>query len=101
MQNKYMLKTEKKIAAFDARRQFGHILQEVTGKGDHYVVERHGHAVAAVVPIHLYNQWRDEREAFFDRLEQLAERVNVEEKEAMKLALEAQKSVRSKHRKQP
>ena len=33
---------EGKIAAFDARRQFGKVLNQVATKGDHYVVERHG-----------------------------------------------------------
>lgn len=87
---------ERKIAAFDARRQFGKVLNEVVAKGDRYVVERHGEAVAAVVPIHLYQQWKRSRDAFFDRLEETARRSNVPEDEAMALALDAVRDARGK-----
>lgn len=88
---------ERKIAAFDARRQFGKVLNEVAAKGDHYVVERHGEAVAALVPIELYEHWKRSREAFFDRLEATAQRANVPEDEALALALDAVGKVRAKH----
>ena len=45
---------ERTIGAFDARRQFGKVLNDVIAKGDQYVVERHGEPIAAVVPIHIY-----------------------------------------------
>jgi len=51
---------EKMVGAFEARRQLGKILKEVSGKGDRYVVEYHGEPVAAVVPIELYEQWKRE-----------------------------------------
>lgn len=87
---------EHKIAAFDARRKFGKVLNEVAANGDHYVVERHGEAVAAVVPIQLYEQWKRSREAFFDRLEATASRARVPEDEATALALDAVRQVRTK-----
>jgi prevent-host-death family protein len=87
---------EHKIAAFDARRNFGKVLNEVAAKGNHYVVERHGEAVAAVVPIELYEQWKNAREAFFDRLEATAQQSNVAEDEAMELALGAIADERTK-----
>jgi prevent-host-death family protein len=89
---------ERKIGAFEARRQFGKVLNEVVAKGDRYVVERHGEPVAAVVPIRLYEQWKRERDAFFDRMEAIAERANMSEDEAMALALEAQRAVRAERR---
>lgn len=89
---------ERTIGAFDARRRFGKILNEVGSRGDQYVVERHGQPIAAVVPIHLYEQWKRNREAFFDRLEGSARRINMDEAEAMVLALEAQQSVRRARR---
>jgi prevent-host-death family protein len=88
---------ERKVAAFDARRKFGEILDEVMAKGDNYVVERHGKPIAAVVPIDLYEQWKRSREAFFDRLQATVEHANVPEDEAMALANEAVKKVRAKH----
>ena len=59
---------EKRIGAFEARRQLGKVLQDVIANGDQYLVERHGEAVAAVVPIEVYRQWKNARKAFFDRL---------------------------------
>lgn len=47
---------EKTVCAFEARRQFGKILDAVAGKGDSVIVERHGEPAAAVVPIERYNQ---------------------------------------------
>jgi len=88
---------ERKIGAFDARRTFGKVLTEVEARGDSYVVERHGAAVAAVVPIQLYEQWKRSRDAFFDRLEETARRASVPEDEAMALALDAVTQVRAGH----
>lgn len=86
---------EKLIGAFEARRQLGKILKEVSGKGDRYVVEYHGEPVAAVVPMHLYEQWKRRREAFFDKMRLTAELANVSEEEAMTLAQEAIQVVRA------
>lgn len=88
---------EKNIPAFEARRQFGKLLQNVTARGDTYVVERHGEAVAAVVPIEVYAQWKRTREEFFTRMRQTSERANLGEDEALRLANEAVAAVRSGH----
>ncbi|MCL4543668.1 MAG: type II toxin-antitoxin system Phd/YefM family antitoxin [Chloroflexi bacterium] len=68
---------ERTIGAFDARRQFGRVLNEVVAKGDCYVVERHGEPIAAAVPIQIYEQWERSREAFFDRMEAIGQRVHL------------------------
>ena len=86
---------EKTIGAFELRRQFGKVLQEVVAKGDRFVVERHGEAVAAVVPIELYQQWKRSRSAFFDKLRQAQQRASLPPEEADALASEAVKAVRS------
>ncbi len=85
---------EKVIPAFDARRQFGRLLNDVVARGDEYVVERHGEPVAAVVPIELYQQWKRRREAFFAHWEAVANRANIPEDEAMALTAEAVQAVR-------
>ena len=89
---------EKVIAAFEVRRQFGKVLNDVIAKGDSYIVERHGEAVAAVVPIKLYEQWKRSRDAFFDRMAEMAATAQMSEDEAMALALEAQQAVRAERR---
>jgi prevent-host-death family protein len=85
---------ERTIGAFDARRQFGKVLNEVVAHRDCYVVERHGEAIAAVVPIKLYEQWKRSREAFFDRMEASGERVSMPEEEAALLVQTATQAVR-------
>jgi prevent-host-death family protein len=85
---------ENLIPAFEARRQFGKLLQNVAAKGDTYVVERHGEPVAAVVPIEVYEQWKQQRSEFFARWRQAAERADLAPDEADKLAKEAVRAVR-------
>jgi prevent-host-death family protein len=89
---------ERTISAFDVRRMFGKVLTEVLARGTVYVVERHGEPVAAVVPIRLYEQWRRQREAFFDAIQATAQRVNTPEEQALTLALGEQQAVRAARR---
>jgi prevent-host-death family protein len=86
---------EKIIAAFEARRSFGKLIQDVLTRGDQFVIERHGEAVAAVVPIEVYRQWQRRRQAFFDHMRQVSEQANVPEEEAEARAAEAVQAVRS------
>ncbi len=88
--------TERIIGAFEARRQFGRILQEVVARGDKYVVERHGEPVAVLVPIEVYEQWKRRREAFFDQMEEVAARANLPPEDADSLAQEAVQAVRAR-----
>ena len=87
---------ERTIGAFDVRRQFGKVLNEVVARGDTYVVARHGEPIAAVVPIAVYEQWKRTREGFFDRLEATAQRANLPDDEALALANDAVTAVRSR-----
>ena len=86
--------TDKKIGAFEARRQFGQILKEVEIKGDRYVVERHGEAVAAVVPIEIYEQWKKGRKEFFKQIKAAAELADLTEGEAEEIIARALKAIR-------
>ena len=80
---------EKIIGAFEARCQFGKILQEVVAKGSCFVVEHHGEPVAVVVPVEVYAQWKKARSEFFDKLRDVSERANLSPQEADKLANKA------------
>ena len=86
---------EKVVGAFEARRQFGKLLNDVNGKGDRIVVERHGEAIAAVVPMSVYRQWQQQRAAFFDQMRAIAERVDLTPEQAETEATAAVRSVRS------
>ncbi len=79
---------EKTVGAFEARRQFGQILKEVSGKGESYVVEYHGEPVAAVVPMELYLKWKQRRENFIARMRTSAARAEMTPEAAIKLVEE-------------
>lgn len=83
----------KTIAAFEARRKFGKLLQGIL-KGDQFVVERNGEKVAAVVPIEVYEQWRQSRNAFFQKIRAAARRSNLSGEEADKLADKSVQTIR-------
>lgn len=94
---------EKKIPAYEARRQFGKMIREVESKGDSYVVERHGEPVAAVVPLRIYQNAKRRRERFFELMEkaQANARKNfpdMTEEEVMDLAIEATEWARAQRR---
>jgi len=90
---------EKTIGAFEARRSFGRILQDVAAKGEKIVVERHGEPIAALVPIHIYEQWKRRREAFFDQMDEVAKRANLSAEDADELVQEAIQKTRSSRQK--
>lgn len=84
----------KQIGAFEARRQFGQIMKDVSSKNTHYVVEYHGEPLVAVVPLRVHEEWERRRERFFDRLEAAAARANLSPEEADALAEQAVQAVR-------
>jgi prevent-host-death family protein len=86
---------ERTIGAFEARRNFGKILQEVMVNADNVVIERHGEPVAVVVPVEVYKQWQRSRQTFFRKLQEMAEQANMSPEEADELAAEAVRWARS------
>lgn len=86
---------EKVISSFEVRRSFGKILQSVLAQRDKFIIERHGTPVAVVVPIEVYEQWKQSRERFFDTLRLAQANANLGEDEAAHLADEAVKAVRA------
>lgn len=73
------------------------VLRDIEG-GDVFVAERDGRRVAVVVPIKIYDWWKERREAFFDKLEAMAEEANLSEEEAEQLVAEAVDAVRASSR---
>jgi prevent-host-death family protein len=67
---------EKTISAYEARRKFGQLLEEAFYQKDHFVVERSGRPMAAIVPIDDYQKWqRLSKERVFTMLEEVWERT--------------------------
>jgi len=77
----------KTMSAWEARRNFGKLLNEVTRNRQPVIVESHGEPVAAVVPLHILESYRRAG----DRLEEIASaaaaRANLTEEEAMEIAI--------------
>ena len=59
------------ISATEARQHLGALLDDVARTGADYVGERAGKPAAAIIPIHVYAQHIAERNAAFDRVEEL------------------------------
>jgi prevent-host-death family protein len=86
---------EKTIGAFEARRSFGRLIQAVAGRGDHYLIERHGEPVAAMVPMEVYEQYKRGRREFFAHMREVSERVGLTAEAAEALTQEALDAVRA------
>jgi antitoxin (DNA-binding transcriptional repressor) of toxin-antitoxin stability system len=86
---------EKIVSAFEVRRGFGQMLQDILARGDKFVVKRHGTPVAVVAPIEVYEQWKQSRERFFETLRTAQANASLSEEEATQLAAEAVKAVRA------
>jgi len=91
---------EKTVSAFDARRQFGSLLNDVDARGNTILVTRHGEHVAAIVPIAVYEQWKRQRDNFNAMWDELASRVdpNADPDEIEALIDEAVQAVRAERR---
>lgn len=91
---------EKIVSAFEARRQFGSLLNGVDARGDRIIVTRHGEPVAAVVPMAVYEQWCRQRDEFNAMWDELASRVdpNLVPEEIDALIEEAVQAVRAERR---
>ncbi len=85
---------EKLVGAVEAWNDWNDMLQAVAGRGDRYVIELGGERVAAVVPLDLYERWKQERAAFFDQLETMAQRADLSPEDAVTLAEDAVRAVR-------
>ncbi len=93
-----MIGQEKTIGAFEARRQFGKVLQDVVAKRGQYIVEKNGEPIAAVVPIETYNQIKRRKERFFALLRMAQTNAQqqgaLSDEEAMDIANAAKYEVR-------
>ena len=89
------------MGAFEARRQFGNIIEDVGYKGETVTVEKNGRRLVAIVPIRVLEYWERERQRFYDELRQMGAQSRLSEEEAMKLVSEEIQGYRTeKKRKQ-
>lgn len=87
---------EKVVNAPEVPQSFGKMLQDIIDHGDKFVVEHQGAPVAAMVPVEVYEQWKQSRERFFETTRLMQTNSNMNAEEAEQLAAEAVKAARSK-----
>jgi len=61
----------KKISAIKARQNLGQIMNEVSLRGEDYIIERAGKPLVAVIPIEKYKQIQEEKKEFFDWVDEV------------------------------
>jgi prevent-host-death family protein len=84
----------KKITALKARQNLGELLEEVYYKGDHYIIERAGKPMAAVVPLSQLEALNERRDDFFAMIDTVrtrnrkgsAQQIATEVNEAVQVA---------------
>ncbi len=80
---------EKKIGLAQARKEFSKVINDVQYQGESYIISRHGEEAAAVVPLHVYQNWIEGREKFFNSIREIQSASNLDQQQAKKLAEEA------------
>ena len=65
----------RKVTAMKVRDSLGELLDEVYYRGDEVVIERAGRAMAVLVPVGRYEQYRQDRNERFKILEQIKART--------------------------
>lgn len=60
----------KTVNALKARKLLGQLWEEVFYKGDHYVIERAGRPMVAVVPICQLEEWQKRQDRFLGMVEE-------------------------------
>ena len=86
---------EKRLGISEARKQFATIIDEVKYKGENYVIIRRGEPAAAVVPIEVYEHWKEERQQLFETIRSVQKaNEGADPQEVMEAVLEAQQAVR-------
>jgi prevent-host-death family protein len=58
----------KKISALKARQNLGQVMNEVSLKGDDYVVERSGKPLVAIIPMEKYWKLQRDLNEFYDEV---------------------------------
>ncbi len=92
-----MLETE--LGLTKAREQLSTIVESVQYQGDTYIISRHGKPAAALVPIQVYEKWKQQRQEFFNLIREFQESSGENDpEEIMREVLEAQQAVRAELR---
>ncbi len=88
---------EKVTGVTNARNSFKKIINEVQYQGEKYIVERHGQPAVAIVPISIYERWKQEQEELLGLITSFQESSGDNDPdEIMAQVLAAQQAIREK-----
>jgi prevent-host-death family protein len=81
----------KKISAMKARQNLGQLLNEVSIRGDSYIIERAGKALAALVDMERFQQLQEDRDSALQAVRNIWQKMQAadarEVQEAIKEAV--------------
>jgi prevent-host-death family protein len=86
---------EKSVGVTQARDSFKAILDEVQFRGEKYLISRHGEPAAAIVPVQIYENWKQQRRRLIALIQEVqAANQAADPDEVMRDVLAAQQAVR-------
>jgi prevent-host-death family protein len=86
---------ERTIGVTEARDKFRKLMDQVQFQGDKVVIERHGVPAVAVVPIEVYENWKQQRQRLFELIREVQmANPEADPEEVMQDVLEAQQDAR-------
>jgi prevent-host-death family protein len=84
------MKMRKTISALKVRQNLGQVMNEVSLKGDDYVVERAGKPLVAIIPMEKYQRLQNDLDDFYDEVRTFQAGVkDIPEKDIDKALAEA------------
>lgn len=85
---------EKELGVSEARKELGDMVEKVQYQGNTYIISRRGIPAAAVVPVQIYEKWREQRQELFDLIREIQNEADLDPEQAEQLAAEAVAAVR-------
>ena len=70
-----------------AKEQFGRLLNEVSSQSRSVVIEQAGQAMAVLIPVEHYRQLKEQRAAFFARVDEAQQRTSQVPPEELEAAI--------------
>ena len=78
----------KKISALKARQNLGQIMNEVSIRGDDYVIERAGKPLVAIIAMEKYQRLQEDQDAAFQALRNIWQKMEGVEPQEVERAVE-------------
>ncbi|MCB9102523.1 MAG: type II toxin-antitoxin system Phd/YefM family antitoxin [Anaerolineales bacterium] len=85
---------EKVIGVTQARSELNTIVDQVKSRGETFIIQRHGKAAAVLVPIEIYELWKQQKESFFETFRQTQKQADLDSDLAEEIAAEAIAAIR-------